>query len=225
MRRLFAAVAISLPLLVHAQECDYSLWSPSRETINVDDDYALSITRYDNDYRRSTVRDAARNIDMYAGQGLVLVKGYSLAELSEPLLPWSRLGLVPLKIVSAFSLSGISLCHAPGSLQAHIELEPGAWNTDKHSGEGEIVYGSPGELHYAFNVNKDDLWPGRTNIRYSGEISFATRSAPPSDDTDFSGYTLLTVNPETAEGRIWGVAGTAGMPSTLGALRRHVKSR
>jgi hypothetical protein len=62
MRRLLVAVAASLPLLVHAQDCDYSLWSPSRETINVDDDYALSITRYDNDYRRNTARDAARKL-------------------------------------------------------------------------------------------------------------------------------------------------------------------
>lgn len=226
MRELAAIAALVLPLAAQAQDCGYSLWTASRKTVDIDGVRMQTITGYANNNKRTEFQLPDRLVEMYGAGTLVLVKGYVPEQLAPQPTPLLRSGMLEMQVIFLLSASYAPLCHTPGVLPVRVAPDSGFGTVSPHGeGEGEMVYGPDGELRYTLSINEDGLWPDRAKVRYSGEISFAPRAAAPSDDTDFSGYVLLTPDPETAEMRVWGIAGQAGIPSTLGALRRHVEPR
>lgn len=215
---------------VAAADCRNEWWSPSFQTMNMDSVALISftLTDYKNEERHfSAERGPDQRIDVYYLKDVVLVKGYSEAQIEE--LTQNELSMMP---IATFALPTTILARVaprgPCSVRAKTPFSIQFSDADRlrdrtiSGAVGHLSQSVPNEISYELVVAIAPAPPApyKASVRYSGTMSFAPQEESPPDDADVTGYTVLTPS------RPFPVIGSSAIPVVkLGEVRRFLASR
>lgn len=220
---LLAAFIFLLSGQVAAADCQYAWLHPSSQTMRMDSAYSSTLTEYNNMERHYSVKQTDHTLDIYYLQGLVLVKGFSDDQI-EKMAQSAGLFMLPMNIALPAAIlieaAPKGPCNIASKTPFSIKLSDGSMLQDRKmtSAKGQISRDTRYDVSYEMDVLTDPPSPNKGAVRIVGTMSFAPKQAAPSDDTDIRGYTVVR------RSKTCGVAGSKGVPSKLGELRRFLSS-
>lgn len=218
-----ASIFFSISVQAGVTECKNEWMRPSSQTMSMDSSISFALTDYKNGERHFSVKqDQEHGAEIYYLKGAVLVKGYSQDQLAQ--IPPNALFMMPM----AFAVPIMILAEAAPKGPCNVEVKtpisiqlPGEMRLQDRkltSATGQLLPSTPRELSYELDVSIVPPAPNKTSVRYSGTMSFAPQQEAPPDDSDVTGYIVVTRT------RPFSVAGSAGVPATLGKLKRFLAS-
>lgn len=218
-----ASIFFSFSVQAGVTDCRNEWMRPSSQTMSMDSSISFALTDYKNGERHFSVRQSPEHgAEIYYLKGAVLVKGYSHDQLDQ--LPQNALFMMPMTFAVPIMVLAEAApkgpCNVEVKMPIAIQLSGEMRLQDRKltNATGQLLPSPPRELSYELDVSIDPPAQNKTSIRYSGTMSFAPQQEAPPDDTDVSGYIVVT------RARPFPVAGSAGVPATLGKLKRFLAS-
>ncbi|MFZ5775158.1 MAG: hypothetical protein ACOY3Z_06725 [Thermodesulfobacteriota bacterium] len=188
----------------------------------MDSSISFTLTEYRNGERRFLVQQGGEVASFYYLNSAFLVKGYSAAQVEqfgENMLSRMPMALaVPIAILSQTVPDGPCTVVDKRVISAPLSRAMRLQDRQLTNAVGELAPSAPSEVTYQFDVSLDPPALNKSSVRYAGTIQFSPREEAPADDTDVSGYLVV------GRGRPFPVAGRAGVPVTLGAVRQYLVS-
>lgn len=219
---LFIGISLSLSAQAGAVDCRNEWARPSSESMSMDSAISFQLTDYKNGERHFSVMQGEQGIEIYYLKGAVLVKGYSQAQLEQ--LPENTLFMMPMTFAVPISIlaevAPKGPCNIKENTPVSIRLSGAIRLQDRKLtvANGQLLPSAPSEVTYELDVSIEPPTPSKTSVRYSGTMSFAPQQESPPDDTDVTGFLLVT------RSRPFPVAGNSGVPAKFGELRRYLVS-
>jgi len=207
---------------VPAADCRNEWLRPSSQTMSMGSAILFMLTDYKNKERHFSMKQGPNQVDVYYLKGILLVKGYSEAQIekiTQATLFWMPMAFsVPTAILGDAEPKGP--CNVGGKMPFSIKSSGAIMlQNRKISGAvGQLFRSTPSEISYEFDVSFDPPAPQEASVRYAGTMSFAPQEESLSDDTDITGYMVVRHSPP------FPVAGSPGVPAKLGELRRLLAS-
>ncbi len=194
---LLTTFLFSLSGAVAAADCQNDWWRPAFQTMKQDAAISFALTDYQNEERHfSAKKDPDISFDVYYLKDVLLIKGYSEAQIVET--GQSVLSRMP---IASMSLSTTILARAAPRGPCHVGAKTpfsmdfsGANRlrySDLSSAAGYLIQSAPNEISYEFEVSIDPPTRGKASIRFTGTMSFAPQEESPSGDADVTGYTVF----------------------------------
>lgn len=222
MRTLLITAICFLSGCASAADCENRWERPASQTMSIDAAISISLSDYKNGERHFSVKDSGQSIDIYYLKGVVLVQGYSQAQVeqlaADTLFMMPMAFTVPIAVLSEAVPKGP--CSVEGKSSFAVPLAGGMSLQGRKltKAVGELLPSAPGEVSYQLDVSIDPPAHDKTSLRYSGTMSFVSQQASPDEETDVTGYLLVM------RSRPFPVAGSAGVPAKLGDLRRFLSA-
>jgi hypothetical protein len=199
-----------------------NLWvRPASQNMSMDSSISFALTDFKNGERHFSVKqDPEHSADIYYLNGAVLVKGYSQAQIEQ--FPENALFMMPMTFAVPIAVLSETVPKGPCTIEAKVSISvplSGAMRLQDRKltkAVGEVFPSAPSEISYQLDVSIDPPAPNKTAVRYSGAMSFASQQESPPDETDVSGYLVVTRT------RPFPSAGSSGVPGKLGELRRFL---
>ena len=223
---LLAAVLLSVSGRATAGDCRNDWMHPYAQTMTTDSSTSFALADYQNKERHFSAENGlGQSLDIYYLKDIVLIKGYSEAQIEEmsrdvlAMMPVFSLG-VPSLILSRAAPGGP--CNIRAKTQFSIKLAGDNRLRDPSlsSSAGYFFRSAPNQIAYQLDVLIDPPVSGKTSVRYSGTMSFEPQEESPSGDVNVAGYTVF------ADSRPFPVIGSAAVPVVnLGEVRRFFESR
>lgn len=209
---------------VLAGECQNAWVRPAVQTMNMDSSISFSLVEFRNGERHfSAKQGTGQEVDIYYLKGVVLVKGYSQTQIEQfsenSLFMMPMAFAVPIAVLSETVPKGPCTVEASKSFSVPLSGAMQMQGRKLVSASGELAPSVPSEISYQLDVSIDPPALNKTAIRYSGTMSFAPLQEMPLDETDVTGYLLVT------RARPFSVAGNLGVPGKLGKLRQFLSAR
>ena len=188
-------------------------------------DSAVSFTQtnFGNGERHfSAKQDTGQRVDIYYLKGALLVKGYSQTQIEE--FPPNTLFMMPMTFSVPITALSVAVPKGPCTLETKMSFStplPGTLRLQDRkltSAAGEAAPSALANVAYQLEVLIDPPALNKTSISYSGTMSFANLQESLPDETDVTGYLLVT------RSKPFPVAGSSGVPGKLGELRRFIAS-
>jgi hypothetical protein len=206
-----------------AADCQ-NLWIlPASQTMSMDAAISFSLREYKNGERHFSMKDSKQSVDIYYLKGVVLVQGYSQAQIEQ--FPAATLFMMPMAFTVPIAVLSEAVpkgpCSVKGKASVVVPLSGSMRLQDRKLTNAvvELVPFASGEVSYQLDVAIDPPAQNKTSVRYSGTMSFVSQQEAPSEETDVTGYLLVTGS------RPFLVAGSTGVPAKLGDLRRFLSAR
>lgn len=224
MRSILSLLAIYLYLsvgLALAGDCP-NLWTrPSSQTMSMDSSISFAMVDFKNGERHFSIRQRPdQSIDIYFLKGMVLVKGYSQAQIEKfsenTIFMMPMTFAVPAAVLSEAAPNGP--CTIKENTPVSVQLSGAIRLQDRKltKAVGRVSPSAPDKISYQLDVSLDPPAANKSKVDYSGTMSFAPKQDSPSDEADVSGYLILTRELPLRS------AGDAGIPGRLGELRRYL---
>lgn len=220
MHMLLITVIYFLSDRASAVDCQNRWERPVSQTMSMDAAISFSLSDYKNGERHFSVKDSEQSLDIYYLKGAVLVQGYSQAQIEQ--LPAGALFMMPMAFTVPIMVLSEAVpkgpCAVAGKASFAVPLSGGLSSQGRKLTNAmvELVPSASGEVSYQLDVSIDPPAQNKTSVRYSGTMSFVSQQASPDEETDLTGYLVVT------RSRPFPVAGSAGVPAKLGDLRRFV---
>jgi hypothetical protein len=202
-----------------AADCRNAWVRPASQNMSMDSSISFALTDFKNGERHFSVKQE-HSADIYYLKGMVLVKGYSQAQIEQ--FPENALFMMPMAFAVPIAILSETVPEGPCTIKAKASISAplsGAMRLQDRKltkVAGEVVPSAPSEISYQVDVSIDPPAPNKTAVRYSGAMSFASQQESPHDETDVTGYLVVT------RARPFPVAGSSGIPGKLGELRRFL---
>lgn len=199
-----------------------NLWTrPSSQTLSMDSTISFGLVDFKNGERHFSIRqDSEQSVDIYFLKGIVLVKGYSQAQIEK--FPENAIFLMPMVFAVPAAVLSEAVPKGPCTIKddtpVSVTLTGAIRLQDRKltKAVGLITPTALNKISYQLDVSIDPPASNKSKVNYSGVMSFAPQQDAPSDETDVSGYLILTRE------RPLRSAGEAGVPGKLGELRRFL---
>jgi hypothetical protein len=192
--------------------------------MSMDSAISFESTDYGNGERYFSAKQDQNNVSIYYLKGALLVKGYSEAQMKQ--LAPNTIFMMPMAFAVPLSILAEALPAGPCTLAPKTSVSKqlsGAMRIQDRklsNAVGQVSSGASGEISYQIDVSIEPPAPGKTSVRYSGEMTFAPLKEAPPEDVDLTGYLLVTSSSP------FSVVGSADIPlSKLGELRQLLRSR
>lgn len=220
MRMLLISVIWLISNYASAADCQNIWQRPSSQTMNMDATVSFSLSDYKNGERHFSVKDSKQSIDIYYLKGVMLVKGYSQAQIDK--IPETTLFMMPMAFTVPTAVLSEAVpkgpCSVKGKASFSVPLSGSMRLQDRKLSNAvvELVSSESGDVSYKMDVSIDPPAQNKTSVRYSGTMSFVPQQESPNEEADVRGYLLVM------RSRPFPVAGIAGVPTKLGDLRRFL---
>lgn len=219
IRKFLITITCFLSGYASAADCR-NLWQlPASQTMRTDAVISFSLNDYKNGERHFSVKDSGKSIDIYYLKGVMLVKGYSQAEIKK--LPATSLFMMPMAFTVPTAVLAEAVPKGPCSVERKVSLAASLEgmrlkNWKLTQAVGELAPSALGEVSYQIDVSIDPPAPEKKSVHYAGTMSFLSQEESPNEETDVTGYLLVMGSQPFL------VAGSAGVPTKLGDLRRFL---
>lgn len=218
-----ASIFFSFSVQADVTDCRNEWMRPSSQTMSMDSSISFALTDYKNGERHFSVKQSPEHsAEIYYLKGAVLVKGYSHDQLDQ--IPPNALFMMPMAFAVPIMVLAEAAPKGPCNVEVKIPIaiqlsgEMRLQDRKLTSATGQLLPSTPHELSYELDVSIDPPAQNKTSVRYSGTMSFTPQQESLSDDTDVTGYIVVT------RARPFPVAGSSGVPATLGKLKHFLAS-
>lgn len=217
---LFIGISLSLSGHAGAVDCRNEWARPSSESMSMDSAISFQLTDYKNNERHFSVTQGEQGIEIYYLKGAVLVKGYSQAQLEQ--FPENTLFMMPMTFAVPISIlaevAPKGPCNIKEKTPVSMRLSGAIRLQDRKltGANGQLLPSAPSAVSYEFDVSIEPPAPNKKSVRYSGTMSFAPQQESLPDNTDVTGFFVVT------RSRPFPVAGNSGVPVKLGELRQYL---
>ncbi|MDD5300768.1 MAG: hypothetical protein PHD65_09775 [Gallionella sp.] len=220
---LVSGILLSFSGYAGVADCRNEWAHPSFQTMSMDSAISFALTDYKNGERHFSVKQSSgQGVEIYYLKGAVLVKGYSQAQIEQ--FPQNGLFMMPMTFAVPIAILAEIAPNGPCNIEAKTPVSTqlsGAMRLQDRKLTGAVGQLAPSalsEVSYELDVSIDPPAPNKKSVRYSGAMSFAPQQESLPEDTDITGYLVVT------RSRPFPVAGNSGVPVKLGDLKRFLVS-
>jgi hypothetical protein len=217
-------IVVSVASYGGATDCRNEWVRPTTQTMSMDSAISFTLTDYKNGERHFSVKQApGQQVDIYYLKGAVLAKGYSQEQLEK--LAGNALFMMPMAFAVPIAISAQVAPKGPCAIEKATPFSTQLSGVMKlqdrkiTSATGQLQPSALSEISYELDAVIDPPAPNKTSVHYAGSMSFAPQEGSAPDNNDISGFLLLS------RSRPFPIAGSAGIPTTIGELRRFIASR